>query len=138
MIIGPGTYSKDPNIIPDGIALTLPVIFFEDRNMTTKQFKKVFERHMAGVTAYWNFKLKNLPTIDVAYVYLIFDKHIQYRCNLMQYERNKSKAFKDSNDKKVREFFNCNWVLFAGPVVKPPHEWPQKGFQGFRYTTKLF
>lgn len=24
------------------------------------------------------------------------------------------------------------------PVVKPPYEMPQKGFQGFRYTTKLF
>lgn len=27
-------YSKDASIIPEGIALTLPVIFFEDRGMT--------------------------------------------------------------------------------------------------------
>jgi hypothetical protein len=56
----------------------------------------------------------------------------------MQYERNVSKSFKDARDGKVRDFPKCNWVLFTGPVVKPPYEWPQKGFQGFRYTTKLF
>lgn len=118
--------------------LTLPVQFFEDREMNIDQFKKVFERHMAGEESWWNFKLTNLPTVDVAYVYLVFDKQVQYRCNLMQYERNVSKQFKDSHDRRVRNFDNCNWVLFTGPVVKPPHEWPQKGFQGFRYTTKLF
>lgn len=138
MIIGPSKYSKDPSIPPEGIALTLPVIFFEDRKMTTDQFKKVFERHMRHEESWWNFKLTNLPTHDVAYVYLIFDKQIQYRCNLMCYERNQSKTFKDSHDGKVRDFPNQNWVLFTGPVIKPPQEWPQKGFQGFRYTTKLF
>lgn len=131
-------YSKDPSIMPEGIMLTLPVMFFEDRKMTTEHFKKVFERHMQGDDSWWNFKLTNLPKFDVSYVYLIFDKHVQYRCNLMNYERNVSKSFKDSADKEVRHFDNCNWVLFTGPVIKPPHEWPQKGFQGFRYTTKLF
>jgi hypothetical protein len=131
-------YSKDPTIVPEGIMLTLPTVFFEDRKMTIEQFKKVFERHMARGDAWWNFKLTNLPVHDVAYVYLIFDKHVQYRCNLIQYERNVSKSFKDAPDGKTRHFENCNWVLFTGPVVKPPHEWPQKGFQGFRYTTKLF
>lgn len=125
-------YSKDPSIIPDGIALTLPVQFFTDRGMTTEQFKKYFERFMRGESSYWNFKLTNLPLHDVAYVFLIFDKHIQYRCNFMQYERNKYK------DGKVRGFPNHNWVLFTGPVIKPPHPWPQRGHQGFRYTTTLF
>lgn len=131
-------YSKDPAIRADGIVLTLPVKFFEDRKMTVKQFKKVFERHMAHDGAYWNFKLTNLPKQDVAYVYLIFDKQIQYRCNLVCYERKVTKSFRDAPDRKVRKFRNANWVLFTGPVVKAPHEWPQRGFQGFRYSTKLF
>jgi hypothetical protein len=138
MIIGPGKYSKDPNLIPEGIMLTLPVKFFEERKMTTEQFKKVFERIMAKEDSYWNFKLTNLPTRDVCYVYLLFDKQVQYRCNLVGYERNQSKSFKDAPDGKIRHFPNQNWVVFAGPVVKPPFEWNQKGFQGFRYTTKLF
>lgn len=138
MIIGPSQYSKDVTIIPDGIMLTLPVMFFEDRGMSIEQFKKVFERHMSKDESWWNFKLTNLPKHDVAYVYLVFDKQVQYRCNFMMYERKASKSFKDSHDRKVRHFDNCNWVLFTGPVIKPPHEWPQKGFQGFRYTTTLF
>lgn len=138
MIVGPSKYSKDPNIVPEGIALTLPVMFFEDRKMTTAQFKKVFERYMKREDAIWNFRLSNLPTMDVLYVYLIFDRQFQYRCNLVMYERNKAKAFDDSPDGVVRKFPPSNWVLFTGPIVKPQDEWPQKGFQGFRYTTKLF
>jgi hypothetical protein len=131
-------YSKDQNIIPDGIMLTLPTIFFEDRGMTCSQFKKLFERFMKDEDSIWNFKLTNLPKHDIVYVYIVFDKQVQYRCNFVMYERNKSKTFKDSVDGKIRKFSNQNWVIFTGPVVSPPHEWPQKGFQGFRYTTKLF
>lgn len=131
-------YSKDLSLVPEGIMLTLPVAFFEDRGMTIDQFKKHFERFMAKEDSYWNFKLTNLPLHDIAWVYLVFDKHVQYRLNFMQYERNKSKQFKDAVDGKLREFPNQNWVLFTGPAIKPPHEWPQKGFQGFRYTTQLF
>jgi hypothetical protein len=132
-------YSKDPNIQPEGIMLTLPTQFFTDRGMTTDQFKKYFERLMKEEDTIWNFRLTNLPTImDIAWVYLVFDKHVQYRMNFVQYERGVSKQFKDSTDQRVRDFPNANWVIFTGPPTKPPHYWPQKGFQGFRYTTKLF
>lgn len=113
-------------------------MFFEDRKMSVEQFKKVFERHMSMENSWWNFKLTNLPKLEVLYVYLVFDGKVQYRCNLMMYERHKSKSFKDSPDQKVRHFKNCNWVLFTGPVVKPKIDVPKKGFQGFRYTEKLF
>jgi hypothetical protein len=131
-------YSKDPSLMPEGIMITMPVAFFEDRKMNIEQFTEVFERFMAMDDGLWNFKLTNLPKHDVAYVYIVFDKKVQYRVNLVQYERNVSKQFKDSHDGKVRKFPSCNWVILCGPAVKPPHEWPQKGFQGFRYTTKLF
>lgn len=131
-------YSKDPSIIPEGIVLTLPVAFFNDRNMTTDQFKQLFERYMRREDAIWNFRLTNLPTHDVAYVYLIFEKQIQYKAHLVQYERDKAKVFNDSPDGIVRSFPPSNWVLFTGPLVKPPNELPLKGFQGFRYCTKLF
>lgn len=131
-------YSKDPNIVPEGIALTLPVLFFQDRGSSIPDFKKLFERFMTRDDALWNFRLTNLPTMEVAWIFLIFDKRIQYRCNLVQYERGVAKVFQDSPDGRIREFPKSNWVIFTGPPVKPPHEWPQKGFQGFRYTTKLF
>jgi hypothetical protein len=138
MIIGPSTYSKDPSIPADGIMLTLPKQFFWDRGWTYKEFKKYFERVMAKEDTVWNFRLTNLPKQEVAYVYIVFDGFIQYRLNLVMYERNKSKYFTDSPEKLLRSFENANWVILSGPAVKAPYEMPQKGFQGFRYTTKLF
>lgn len=138
MIIGPSKYSKDPSIMPDGIALTLPKIFFEERGMTFLEFKEFFEETMNEENNYWNFRLKNLPTIEVPYVYILFGGHFHYRCNFMQYERNKSKIFNDTPDGIVREFAPTNWVLFTGPVIKAPPDFVQKGFQGFRYTTQIF
>lgn len=131
-------YSKDPSIMPDGIVLTLPVAFFKDRGMSYSEFEKLFERYMRREDAIWNFRLTNLPKHDVAYVYLIFDGFLQYRANLVQYERNVAKKFYDSPDGRVRSFPPSNWVLFTGPIVKAPQDWPLKGFQGFRYCTKLF
>lgn len=131
-------YSKDPTLMPDGIALTLPVQFFEDRKMSCSDFEKYFVRLMRNEDTTWNFKLKNLPTKDVLYVYFVFDGFIQYRLNLVMYERNKSKTFNDTPDGKVRHFESCNWVICSGPAVKAPYDFPMKGFQGFRYTTTLF
>ncbi len=137
-MITPREYSKDPSLMPDGIVLTLPEMFFEDRKMTIDQFKKKFERYMHQEDAIWNFRLTNLPKHDIAYVYLVFDKQIQYRCQFVMYERNKAKTFSDASDGQMRYFPSSNWVLFTGPIIKPPYEWLQKGFQGFRYCTKLF
>jgi hypothetical protein len=137
-MITPRGYSKDPFLIPDAIVLTLPVAWFEDRQMTIDQFKEMFEAYMQEEEAIWNFKLTNLPKHDIAYVYLVFGGQIQYRCNFIQYERGVAKDFYDAPDGIVRSFPPNNWVLFTGPAVKPPHEWPQKGFQGFRYATTLF
>jgi hypothetical protein len=131
-------YSKDPSIMPDGIVLTMPVAFFEDRKTDTVKFTKLFERYMREEDALWNYRLTNLPKLDVIYVYLIWDKKVQFRVNLVCYERNKTKSFHDAPDKKVRHFPNANWVILAGPAVRPPKDIPMKGFQGFRYCTKLF
>jgi hypothetical protein len=131
-------YSKDRSIIPEGIMLTLPVQFFEDRKWDYKGFIKMFERYMAREDSLRNFRLTNLPLHEVLWIYLVFDKHVQFRTNMVMYERNVSKSFNDGPDRKCRNFPNANWVILSGPAIRPPYECPQKGFQGFRYTTKLF
>lgn len=123
---------------PEAILLTLPVAFFQDRGMTCAEFQPYFERLMRHPDNLWNFKLTNLPTHDVAWVYLVFDGHVQYRLNLVQYERGTTKAFNDAPDKQVMVFDKCNWVILTGPPVKAPFEIPMRGFQGFRYSKQLF
>lgn len=137
-MITPTGYSKDPSIKPEGIVLTLPVAFFEDRKAGIEQFKKMFVRYMERDDALWNFRLTNLPKHEVGWVYLNFDKQIQFRTNFVQYERNVSKSFKDAPDGKIRDFPNANWVIMCGPAVAPPDRYELPGFQGFRYCTKLF
>lgn len=144
MIIGPGKYSKDPSIIPDSIVVTLPVQFFDDRKWTDKEwggydgFNKMFKEYMAEDDALWNYRLTNLPTKDVAWVYLVYDGKFQFRTNLVQIERNVSKVFDDGPDGEERYFPHANWLILAGPVIEAPEGWEQKGFQGFRYGYQLF
>lgn len=131
-------YSKDKSIVPEGIALTLPVCWFEDRKWTVEKFKPVFEKYMKRDDAVWNFKLTNLPTKEFYLVYLVFGGFVQYECRLVQIERNAAKTFHDAPDGIPRKFKPSNWVLITGPAIAPPHPIKLKGFQGFRYTTKLF
>jgi len=123
---------------PEAIILTMPVAFFKDRNMPEDKFADYFERYMRHETATWNFVKKQLPTQDVAWVYLVWSGKIQFRLNLVCYERNQSKSFDDSWDGKVRHFPEKNWIILSGPAVRPPHDIYIKGFQGHRYTEKLF
>jgi len=46
MIIGPSKYSKDPLLVPEGIAVTLPKEFFEDRGWDYESFTRYFEQYM--------------------------------------------------------------------------------------------
>lgn len=101
-------YSKDQGLLPDAVVLTLPVKFFQDRGWSYAEFEKYFERFMSNENNVWNFRLTNLPKQGVAWVYLIFEGHIQYRLNLVQYERNVSKVFYDAPDGKPRSFPKAN------------------------------
>lgn len=138
-MITPNGYSKDPGILPEAIVLTLPVQFFQKRNTTPAKFKKYFERYMARENRLWHFRLTNLPIHDIAWVYLIFDKKLQYQLNFVQYERNTTKELKDSPGQKVaRTYTNSNWVVMCGPAIPCPFEREMRGFQGARYAIKLF
>lgn len=129
---------KDLSEPPEALILTMPKAFFDDREMSFDEFRKEFEDELNSEDGYWNFLKMTLPIHDVQYVYIVFDSKIQYRVTFVCYERNKTKAFADSTDGKVRHFPNKNWIIIGGPCVKAPYDIPMKGFQGHRYTKKLF
>lgn len=123
---------------PDAIIITMPIAFFNDRGMTYGEFCKVFERYLKKETGTWNFVKKNLPTQAVAFCYIVFDGFVQYRTNVVQYQRNTTKHFTDAPDGKTRSFENKNWIILSGPAIKAPIDIPMKGFQGHRYSKLLF
>lgn len=122
----------------DGIILTMPVIFFEETGHTSETLCKSFEDEFKNEDGLWYFCKKNLPVKDFLYVYIVWEGKIQYRLNLAMLERNKTRAFKDTPTSKIRRFPNKNWIVLCGPLVKAPDDFPMKGFQGHRYTHKIF
>jgi 1-acyl-sn-glycerol-3-phosphate acyltransferase len=124
---------KEP---PIGILLTMPRAFFEDRGWDEKQFAQYFERLMRHEDSIWNFRKKTLPTHDVIFCYLVFGGKVQFKLNIVGYDRNVAKTFYDGPDARPRNFEASNWIILTGPAIKPPHEIPMKGFQGFHYVTK--
>lgn len=121
--------------VPEGIIVTLPKRFFEeyDHAKYLWELQQMNERD----DFVWYRAVKNLPKMDVLYVYVIIDNKVNHRTNLLQYERNKTYTFPRPEGGR-RTFENKNWILTCGPVVMAPEEIPMKGFQGFRYTHKLF
>lgn len=123
---------------PEALLLTMPEAWFKDRNMTYAEFCPYFEASLRHEGAYWNYRKTSLPVHEVAFVYLVFDGHVQYRTHLVGYERGVAKDFDDTPDGIVRRFAPSNWILLSGPAIAAPYGIPMRGFQGHRYTKKLF
>ena len=129
---------KDLSEPPEAIILTMPVAFFKDRDMDQDAFGEYFERFMRSEDALWNYKKHTLPTQEIIWVYLVWNGKVQFRLNFVEYQRNKSKTFTDAYDGKAREFPKMNWIILSGPAIPAPYDIPMKGFQGHRYTKKIF
>lgn len=85
----------------------------------------------------WGQTISGIPTLPVELAYICFNGYIQYRMTILSFERNITREFYDGGI--IRRFENKNWVNLVGPVVKSPkNKYPQRGFQGFRYTPFLF
>lgn len=135
-MITPEGYSKDPNIKPEGIAVTF------GREMIAEKcgllaFIRWFESVMSDDEDYWMHKCKNRPVhSDLQYVYVIICNRIYYRCYYGGYQSGGTTG-------QVRpgcptEYITWPRIILAGPLIKAPEKIIRPGFQGFRYTTKLF
>lgn len=84
---------------------------------------------------YW-FRQGNQPKADksLQYVYLCIGGKIRYRCFFAGSLGPCSMKFVNHSE----EMYGRAWILVAGPVVKAPFVIERKGFQGFRYSQKIF
>ena len=73
------------------------------------------------------------PKHEVQYVYLVIGNKVRFRANLVCYDGPCEVRFRRGNTMFARA-----WIVLTGPVVRPPHDIPMKGFRGFRYTKELF
>lgn len=130
-------YSKDTSIMPEGIVITWGKEMIQEKG-GLKRFIRYFEVMMQQEGVTWLQKCKNKPRDEkhILYVYIIVANRLAYRCYYMGYETGPRKVNMDSWSSS--EVITWPRVVMAGPVEKCPFKRELKGFQGFRYCTKLF
>lgn len=146
-------YSKDPGLMPEGIAITFGQDMMSEQG-GIKNFLTVFQETMANYEegGYWMHKCSNLPKIEVDHIYIIVCNRLYGKvyCGGYRYYNpyagisdemdedlsNKGTFALTASGKRVR--VDYNHIILAGPFERAPEKRILKGFQGFRYTTTLF
>lgn len=133
-------YSKDKGLIPDGIVITWGKDLIAEKGGLLS-FIRFFEQNMQNDDSIWLQKCKNKPKIqeDLRYVYIVVCNQVKYRCYYGGYETGEREIYNgDGISWSSRSIITWPRIICAGPIEKAPHKIRLKGFQGFRYCTKLF
>ncbi len=126
-------YSKDPNIIPEGVVITFGREMINN-NGGPKTFITYFLNAINSDNDYWMHKMTNRPTIEFADVYIICFNRLWGKVKFGWYENHATFGYSATDKKEIK------WPRMAivGPFEHCPFKRTLKGFQGFRYCTKLF
>ena len=133
-------YIKDSSMLPEGIAITFGQEMMEEQGGFLHFLKKIHET-LAGHEEgdYWMHKCSNLPRIEVDHIYIIVANRLYGRVYCGGYKKpdkaNPKRGF--TADGREQEI-TWNYIVLSGPFERCPFKRTLKGFQGFRYTTKLF
>ena len=127
-------YSKDPSLVPEGIVIT-----FGEKMLKSNGGRKAVLSHFLKVMAheddYWMHKMLNWPKVEVSDVYIITMGRLWGRVKFGWFDKSATFAYRsDGTDIEV------SWprMVLVGPFEKCPVKRKLKGFQGFRYCTKLW
>lgn len=93
-----------------------------------------FLNEMDHEDCYWMHKMKNWPTIEVADVYIITLNRLWGRVKFGWFDKSPTTGYTPVGEKII------DWprMIIVGPFERCPIKRTLKGFQGFRYCTKLF
>lgn len=128
-------YSKDPMLMPEGIVVTFGRDMMDEQGGPI-EFLRNFEWVMSNEEDYWMHKMSNLPTFrDFTHVYIIVMNRLYGRCIFGGIDKGITTAYAANGESKRIDW---NRIILAGPLEKAPFKRTLKGFQGFRYCTKLF
>lgn len=119
---------------PEGIIKTMPCEWLKKLPNGIEPWERTFMAMNDRDGYYWIFNLSGQPKYDVLYFYLLFDGAVRYRANIIGFE---------GKDKTIKCYtgelkYGKIWVQVTAPIIKAIEPVPMKGFQGFRYTEKLF
>ena len=122
----------------EGIAVTWGKDLIQEKGGLLS-FIRHFEKSMATEDSTWFQKCRNSPTRDILYVYIIVCNQVRYRCYYGGHATGETEIWNgDGHSWSSRSVISWPRIILAGPYEKAPFKIHKKGFQGFRYTTKLF
>lgn len=123
---------------PEGIIITLSREMFHEKGY--RNWYKNFMDAMEMFPMHWiyYFRTSGRPKYEVPWLYICAGNKIRFRCNLILTEGPGEKTFPDDGN-RITTLYGKGWLICCGPVVIAPRPMIEmKGFQGFRYTEKLF
>ncbi len=126
-------YSKDPSLMPEGVVITFGREMMEN-NGGYKAMIKLFLETMNHSEGVWMHKMQIWPKVEIADVYIITLNRLWGRVKFGWYADGETFKYSPSDPGVI------SWprMCIVGPFVKCPFKRTLKGFQGFRYCTKLF
>lgn len=130
-------YSKDPNIPPEGIVVTFGQQMIGEQGGLL-HFIRGFEAVMNDDNDYWIHTLSNFPTLEQDIVYLIVANRLYGRVYCGGYCRNHDANITGYGMTGEQKLMDKPFLILSGPLTRCPFKRTLKGFQGFRYCTKLF
>lgn len=129
-------YSKDKSIMPEGIVVTFGREMMSEQG-GVRNFLTSFIEQMDTEGLYWMHKCTNMPTIDFDQVYISVLGRLWGRVYNGGIRRNPVNVIGwTADDRSIN--VDWNFITLAGPFERCPFKRELKGFQGFRYCTKLF
>lgn len=128
---------RKPVVPPEGLIITVSQGMIGDNGYRhwLRNFLETMARNAEGEDWYYWLRIGGKVKQDrhMQYVYLCIGGKIRFRCIYAGCEPGGIKRFDDGKVISAKA-----WLLVAGPVERAPYPIKRQGFQGFRYTEKLF
>lgn len=124
----------------DGIIITISQKMLKENGYKhwLRNFLFAMNQHEAEWSYWIRLGAKPKRVKDLLYVYLCIGGKIRFRAFFGGTEGPLEKTFSNWGGGEGKTVFARAWVILAGPVERPPHTIPFKGFRGFKYTEKLW
>lgn len=132
-------YSKDPGIIPEGIVVTFGAQMIKEQGglrTFLRAFQNTMSNHEQG--EYWMHTCSNFPKHEADHIYIVVANRLYGRVYCGGYHKNHDADVVAYGATGEQKLMDKPFVILSGPFEKCPHKRVLKGFQGFRYCTKLF
>lgn len=132
-------YSKDSSFLPEGIVITFGQQMIKEQG-GLRTFLKAFEQTMSEHEDghYWMHTCSNFPKLETDIIYIIVANRLYGKVYCGGYHKNATAdvvAYGATGQQKLME---KPFIILSGPLEKCLFKRELKGFQGFRYCTKLF